>query len=646
MLKIAVQDLNMTEKKAVDITPDKSLIQKLGLTGYRTVDAISELLDNSIDARVSEQTERVDVVFDYGGKAISVSDDGLGMNLEELKNGLTIAKSTKFEKGKLGKFGLGMKSACSTLGKEFTITTSKPDSNSELFIHYDEEKWLNDSSSTWQNFEIEISKKIRPWHGTTIRITKLNVPLYPNQTSTLRKNLGIRYEPYMTDNQVSLYVNTRECKPLKILIQEKSKKELKIELANNHYLRGWIGLLEKRSIRGDYGIHLYKNNRLIKAFDKFGIRNHPEVAKIMGKLHLDHVPVNFHKTGFIEDSLEYAEALRAFKTNPDVVRVLRSSISKAPPSSSIQSVLNYFVNDKIKGKIKTKLSKTNSKILLNNANSYDIQYGSKKIEFDFENGNDGELYHIERMPNGAKIKINRKSPIFTIIGNPLFLIGLIELEVKTIIDDPVKYRDFLRERNTRWNKFVQDWSEKQEKITKRKPPGVIPLPNYSLVSDLGELHEFLKEKFEFNFQFTALSTLAPYLQNAYNKMIYNVETIKNTGQNLYDLITDYAGMEFTVLLTPKTEDIKKALEYSAKNKFIVIREYSNVSNDTWASPDKAWLDLFREIKRGPYYIRDDEITNILDYLLENNLTTPHRLETIAIHKNMINDLRGYLGNPE
>ena len=206
----------MTEKTTVDITPDKSLIQKLGLTGYRTAEAISELLDNSIDARITGQPERVDVVLDYGGKVISISDDGLGMNLEELKNGLTIAKSTKFEKGKLGKFGLGMKSACSTLGKEFTITTSKSDSNSEFFIHYDEKKWLDDSSSTWQNFEIETSKKTHPWHGTTIRITKLNVSLYPNQAATLRKNFGIRYEPYIKSEQISLYVNTRECKPLEV----------------------------------------------------------------------------------------------------------------------------------------------------------------------------------------------------------------------------------------------------------------------------------------------------------------------------------------------------------------------------------------------------------------------------------------------
>ena len=61
----------MTEKTTIDITPDKSLIQKLGLTGYRTAEAISELLDNSIDARIGEDTERIDVVLDFVGKTIS-----------------------------------------------------------------------------------------------------------------------------------------------------------------------------------------------------------------------------------------------------------------------------------------------------------------------------------------------------------------------------------------------------------------------------------------------------------------------------------------------------------------------------------------------------------------------------------------------
>ena len=39
----------------LDITPDKSLIRKLGSTGYRTYEAMSELVDNSIDARAGRK---------------------------------------------------------------------------------------------------------------------------------------------------------------------------------------------------------------------------------------------------------------------------------------------------------------------------------------------------------------------------------------------------------------------------------------------------------------------------------------------------------------------------------------------------------------------------------------------------------------
>ncbi len=632
----------MAGKTTINITPDKSLIQKLGLTGYKTSQAISELLDNSIDARIDENMQRIDVVLDYTEKAISVSDDGIGMDMQQLQNGLTVAMETKHDSKKLGKFGLGMKSACSTLGQSFAITTATENSDLEYHVCYDENQWLNDASRTWENFEIKTRKKCRPWHGTTVRITKLRIPIYPNQTTTLRKNFGIRYGKYIKSNQISLYLNTRVCKSIEVSIQKGSKKEVNVELAHNNYIKGWIGLLEKRSIKGEYGVHLYKNNRLIKAFDKFGIRNHPEVAKIVGEIHLDHVPVNFHKTGFIEESYEYREAVDKFITNPTVVSTLRSSINKAPPITSIQTVLDYFDNDKIRGKIKPRISRTNAKALLNKAQSFEVQHNSENISLNFDNGLDDQLYDLQRVDEGYKIKINRKSPIFGIVGNPLFLIGMIELEAKSILAEPEKYKIFLKERNVMWNKFVKDWTETREKTPRQKSKEMTLLANYSIVDVLQGLHEFLIEKFEFDFQFTALSTLEPYLQNAYNKMIYNIEVSKGAGQYLYDIITEHKSNS-TILLNPSTKDIKNALEYSEKKQFIVIREYSTVSKDTWASPEKAWLDLLGETSRGGHYIRHDELANILDQLIENNLASQDKLETLARHKNMSKKLKDYLG---
>ena len=272
----------MVRKTEVDITPDKSLIKKLGLTGYRTEQAIAELIDNSIDARISGKSEHVDVRLDFEKMEILITDNGHGMGLDELKDALTIAKETKREGEKLGQFGLGMKSACSNLGKSFTLITTKPGSNLEYTSRYDEDQWLSDDSKNWKNFEIEESKRTQKWHGTILRISKLKIPLYPNQISNFKRRFGIRYGPYLKKGQIRITINSRECKSIIPELESGTKHKINIALPSGNNLVGWVGLLEKRSIKGDYGIHLIRQGRLIKAYDKFGIRQHPEVAKIVG----------------------------------------------------------------------------------------------------------------------------------------------------------------------------------------------------------------------------------------------------------------------------------------------------------------------------------------------------------------------------
>jgi len=100
--------------KTVDITPDKSLVSKLGRTGYRTEQAVAELIDNSIDARLDGKTG-IEVRLDFRMGRITVSDDGRGMGAKALADAFTIAKET--DKTGLGRFGMGMKSACSSLGR-------------------------------------------------------------------------------------------------------------------------------------------------------------------------------------------------------------------------------------------------------------------------------------------------------------------------------------------------------------------------------------------------------------------------------------------------------------------------------------------------------------------------------------------------
>ena len=625
----------------IDITPDKSLIKKLGLTGYRTEQAISELIDNSIDARIPGKSEKIDVRLDFDKGMITITDNGSGMDLPELKNALTIAKETKKEGEKLGHFGLGMKSACSNLGKYFRISTTKKDSDIEFSAEYDEEKWLKDKSVDWKNFEVEKIKKEISWTGTIIIISKLNIQLYPNQITSFKKGFGIRYGPYLKSGHIQLKINSRICKFVEPNIEKGSKRKVDIPLSGKNRLVGWIGLLEKRSIKGDYGIHLYRKERLIKAFDKFGIRPHPEVAKIIGELHLDHVPVNFHKTGFLEDTLEYKESKNAFKNDPTVIEVLRSSLSRKVEVSEISRILES-TNTMPEIPIDTRISAASAKTLLKKADIFSIQSKLGKTTIEFHNDVDSGLYSISKEDNSYKIKINRNSPVFKAFKNPLFLIGLIKIEAELVMENPSKYKEFLKERNEAWDKFVINWSPKENRKVQIRSEKEVLLPNYFLSEELIELHDFLKEKFPQSFQFTGLSTLSPFLQNAYNTMIYSIQTTNGSGLELRDIIMEYVDNNFTILLEPDQVELKTVTELLNVKKIIVIREYAEKLTSTWATPEKSWLDLYVEVEKKKLNLYKDELSIILENLIEMNLITSTKLKSIARHKKLLDGVENYL----
>lgn len=638
-------DRNMVRKTKVDITPDKSLIKKLGLVGYRTEQAIAELIDNSIDARIGGRTERIQVGLDFGRRQITVADDGRGMDLDELKDALTVARETKDEEGEaLGQFGLGMKSACSSLGKSFTVITTKQGRQSTFTARYDEDQWLGDESRDWFNFEIEEAEEEGGKPGTRIEISNLKVPLYPNQLSNFRRRFGIRYGPYLKNEQIEIRVGSRDCEAVEPELEEGTRQSVDIRLPSGRKITGWIGLLKRRSIKGDYGIHIYRRGRLIRAFDKFGIRSHPEVAKIIGKISLDHVPVNFHKTGFLEDSLEYKEAFAVFKNDPTVAKVLRSSSSQKAGAFEIRSVLEYDPDTVPEKPIDTRMSAANAKSLLDGADNTTVRRGPLELDVEFESVKGG-IYQISCSGNKARVTISKASDAFKTFKNPLFLLGLIRIEAELVASNPSKYADFVVERNRRWVEFIDKSLPKPEARNDRMEERIVPRPNYSLEAELVELHDHLRERFVHDFQFTGLSTLFPFLQNAYSKIVYNIQTVKGAGQELLEIISDHSK-EITVLLDPKPLEMETVLKVAEHSRFMVIREYAERLSTTWAAPEKAWLDLYSEVNKKKVSLYGDELTSILAELLENNLIDPKKLRSLSRHRNILGEIEAYMEEGE
>ena len=144
------------QKKEISILPDLSLMPKIGQTGYSVSQAIAELVDNSIDARKEGKSVLVEILLPHNKDIIQVIDDGFGMDEETAVNSIRLAHSSKINK--LGEFGLGLKTATSSLGRTFKIMTTQKDSDREYILEYDEDKWLK--SGSWSKHEMKIKSGI------------------------------------------------------------------------------------------------------------------------------------------------------------------------------------------------------------------------------------------------------------------------------------------------------------------------------------------------------------------------------------------------------------------------------------------------------------------------------------------------------
>ena len=621
----------MDDNIQVDITPDKSLIQKLGLVGYRTEQAIAELLDNSIDARISDEKESIEVHLDFQKKWIGVRDNGHGMNKQDLINAMTIAKGTKPD-GALGQFGIGMKSACSALGKKFTITTSKINSDKEYHTEYDEKSWLSDELQNWKNFiitEKTLTEK-ENWHGTRITISELNVPLYPNQVSKFKDSFGIRYFPYLNTDQISIQINTVFCKPEKPDVVEGSKKNIQIELEFGKKINGYVALLKKRSIKGHYGLHLFKNGRLIKAYEKFGFPAHPENAKIIGELNLDHVPVNFNKSAFIEESPEYEKVVSAFRLSPEFKETIRSSKSKGESTVSIESVFDYFNKKSSAQYLERSVRSKVSQELLDNTEPFVIKIGGNSVEIGIKSLKNEPLYVIEKHNSKIRVIINKDDESFRFVKNPLFLIGVIASEIKLLGENP-NFEQLLEKRNHDLKEFLNTWSEKRNKteIFRDREVKIPHIPNYKLADELIDVHDYIKENFGFKFQFTALSTLTTYLHNLRGKLIYTLYTEPEKGEYLSELLADKFHKKFTVIHAPDKNALEIFLKMPTTERIISIREYAVIRGATIATPEKAFLDLVNETHSHDGQLDELELKRIFATMKRSNLINYENLRTYA-----------------
>ena len=599
----------------IDITPDKSLIRKLGSAGYRTYEALSELVDNSIDARMSEPIN-IHVVLDYAKQTVRVTDDGVGMALPELRDAMTIAKETAYPPRKeLGLFGLGMKAACSFLGGSFAISTSKPGSSVEYVVNYDEDSWERGSAVQWQNFPYtKRPKKDRSRHGTTIRIEKTKVPLYAEQTTKYKTRFGERYATHLKQKQAKISINSIACNPVSPQLAENTVKHFKVNTPDGP-IKAWAGLLRRRSVVGSYGISLYYKDRLVKMHTRFGIRDHPQVARVVGGVSLDHVPVNFHKTDFIVESRKYKEAEDAFRAHPAFKAVVQKSGYAPRRPADTSAVYEYLTGSTSSPpSINVRPGRAESRELVDSLTPFGFSAGGRRVDIRYNDAG-GELYTLSRKGAVLEATINKNSPVFAAVKNPLYMVALAVAEVKIAAAGGKNLIPFLEDRNRALASLIEGWTGQGG----RQPAAATGSVEYRLSPNLDDLHRHLKIYYPFKFAFSGLSTLVHYTHNALATPFYSLYTEKGQGRNLAEAAIG-CGDGYAPLLNPVGDDLDIFFDLTRAKHVIVIREYaSREIAGPLAPPARAWLDLFREIARYRMPLSPEDLSSTLEELRDRHL---------------------------
>lgn len=540
---------------------------------------------------------------------------------------------------------MGLKGACSALGERFEIVTSPVGSKKWYRARYDESEWLGDKSRRWKDFEVRETGPDpgqEDWHGTRVEVSLLTVPLYPNQVSRFRERFGVRYSPYLEGGQVAIRVNTVECRPAAPDLDDgHGWSEVDVDLGLGNRMRGRLGLLRKRSVGGRYGIHLFRNGRLVRAFEKFGFSAHPENSRLVGELHLDHVPVNFSKSGFIEESREYRKALDEFKKLPDLRRLLASSQSRARTPAPVSSLMDYFGGRGPAQRLDRRIRRSEAARLLGESAGKEFTVcgdGGAPVRMRIAPAADGPLYTIGTGDGdgGVAFDVNTNSPLFGLVGNPLLLLGMAASEAEMVSKNPGSAAA-LEERNARLEGFVREWTPAAARGPVRDRDDPVPdIYGYRLYRDTIAVHDYLKENLVLKFQFTALSTLRPYLHNVLGTAVYTVHTLPGNGEEAAGLIMDRFGDEIVAADRPSRKVIDALFNTERTRAVVAVREYMAIPGPTVAPPAKALVDLIieKDVHKAP--IHDDEPRMVLYSMLRRGLVD---LEEVRRHARRTKQLR-------
>ena len=291
--------------------PSPKLLEKIGATNLTLADAIAEIVANSFDAAPLD--EHLVVEISVGPELVSVVDNGVGMTeevlVEAVKLGVDMSEVMAKKAGTKGKFGLGMKTACASMGRWWAVYTRPEGSTSEYRVVFDLAEWERrpDSADAWTIDIEEVEAGTRGplsgrSHGTAVMVRKLRTA--DPMAGAVLKKLGEAFKPHLEQGDV-IKVNGAEAEPHVYHFVPDSMIPVRVMFGPDGWyeITGWVAIDQQTHNDGQYGFNIYRHDQLVQTWNQDWFRGHLMTSRIIGEVHMDFIDATFFKQGLQQSDL-------------------------------------------------------------------------------------------------------------------------------------------------------------------------------------------------------------------------------------------------------------------------------------------------------------------------------------------------------
>jgi hypothetical protein len=260
-----------------DLSVGKSSITAYSRLSYTMWHALAEFIDNSTQSRLNypdlvEEALRaegtplvVDIVHNRLKRELSIRDNSIGMNRDDLKAALQIARPTPDSRGR-SKYGMGMKTAACWIGKHWKVITAELTSGEEWTANID----VNAIAEGRARVPMTMRAVGATEHYTTIVISEMHRQIQTRTEETIRAYLGSMYRVDLQSGRLKLTFNNVEVTPpenYEFSVDEGGaprRQEFQTTIGGKP-VKGWFGVLQ-RGGRKFGGFSLFQNQRQIKGY--------------------------------------------------------------------------------------------------------------------------------------------------------------------------------------------------------------------------------------------------------------------------------------------------------------------------------------------------------------------------------------------